>query len=408
MGRVNWIGGAPAVADVATVTLTAYDATTTYKITRNGKTVSTVGTGGTTATTATALQALLAASAIPEFLEVTWTVNSSTITATSKTAGLPTAALFSSSVSGGAGTIGTFSVTTTYSGPNDWATAVNWDTGVLPAGGDDVWVENTSQSILYGIDQHTLTLNSLTIPYTFSGTIGLPRINVSGAYVEDRSTYLKISATTVNIGAGSGAGSGRIKLNTGTNAATVTVYGMGTTVEPGIESFLYLGAHASNVFNLASGSVAIASFSGETATVPVITVNGGNGTLLRCGAGATLTTVTVNGGKVTVNSNVTTVTVNGGVYTQAAGVWTTMNCWSGTAVTRTASTHATTIIGPTGQVDCSQAMGTVTFTNGTIYKGGQLLDPYNQVVMSNPFSLPDGGPQDIIVKRKAGGTVKVA
>ena len=70
MATKRWKGGALAVSQVGTFTLTAYDVLTTYKITINGKVVSVLGQGGTTATTATALQAALTASTIPEFTKV--------------------------------------------------------------------------------------------------------------------------------------------------------------------------------------------------------------------------------------------------------------------------------------------------------------------------------------------------
>src|SRR5438067_3371208 len=118
MGQKRWKGTAASVAQVTTVTVGTYDAATTYKVTINGKTVSQVGTGGTNATTAAALQALLAASAEPEFTEVTWTVASNVVTATAATKGKPFT--LTTAVSGGTGTISQATPTAS-SGPNDYS-----------------------------------------------------------------------------------------------------------------------------------------------------------------------------------------------------------------------------------------------------------------------------------------------
>ncbi|HXE43069.1 MAG TPA: hypothetical protein VN516_08595, partial [Candidatus Baltobacteraceae bacterium] len=141
MATQNWLGIATAVSQVTTVTIGTYDATTTYKVTIGGQTISTLGTGGTNATTATALKNLLAASTHPYFAAVTWTVNSAVITGTATTAGVPF--VLTTAVSSGTGTISN-STTTASSGPNDWSTALNWDSGTVPAAGDNVYIKNTS------------------------------------------------------------------------------------------------------------------------------------------------------------------------------------------------------------------------------------------------------------------------
>jgi hypothetical protein len=403
MGTKRWRGDAPAVAQVATVTLTAYDATTTYIVTVNGKQVSVLGQGGTTATTATALQTALAASTIPEFLEVTWSVNSSTITGTAKTAGKPFTA--TSSVSGGAGMIGAFSTTTASSGPNDWSTAANWDTGAVPVAADDVYIENTSSAILYGLDQHTVTLNSLNIAATFTGTIGLPRINGSGstAYFEYRPAYLQIGVTTCNIGTGSGSGSGRIKINFGAVQTAVNVYSTGSAAETGIPSLLLLGTHASNVVNCNKGSLGIAYFGGETSTVLTLDIgfvaNQAGDSNVTTGAGTTLTTVNQYGG-VWVNratGGVTTFTQYAGTSTWLGGTWTTANLWGGKCFAATTGTFATSNVGKGATLDASQDMRAKTLTNCTLFAGATLNDPDGTLTFTNPFLLSGCGIADITV-----------
>ncbi|MGH2437495.1 MAG: hypothetical protein ACRDFA_10920, partial [bacterium] len=87
MATKRWLGTAVAVAQISTVTITAYDIATSYKVTIGGVTVSVVGQGGTTTTTATALKNALAASTHPYFDGITWTSATNVVTGTADVAG---------------------------------------------------------------------------------------------------------------------------------------------------------------------------------------------------------------------------------------------------------------------------------------------------------------------------------
>ena len=87
MATMRWKGAAQAVAQVTTVAITAYDATTTYKLTINGKTVSTSAAGSANATAA-ALVTAWNASTDPELAEVTASGSTSPLTLTGDTAEL--------------------------------------------------------------------------------------------------------------------------------------------------------------------------------------------------------------------------------------------------------------------------------------------------------------------------------
>ncbi len=424
-----WNGHAQPVAQVVTITISGYHASTTYSITINSKTVSVAGTTDT-AGTASALQVALAASTIPEFAEVTWTYPGSgaVVTGTAATPGVPFTA--TSSVSGGSGTIGAVTTTTANSGPNVYSATANWSLGYVPqatlaapvqaaaaaasggslsngttyywiitattqtgetiksnqqslaittpnltatlswaqvagatgykvyrstttdtyttpalvttitsgstvtyndtgtavgagappgvstAVGDDVCLTNSASSILYDIDQSTLTVTSFSVDATYTGDIGLPRTNAAGGYVEYRTTSLKLGIPTLNLGRGEGAGSGRLKFDLGTVQSTVNVYGAGNPAEQGVPAVLLKGTHASNVLNVHRGSVGAAFFPGETGTVA--TARLGYQTSQQTdadvvlGDGCTLTTISQNGGKVVFGSNVTTLTQRGG------------------------------------------------------------------------------------------------
>jgi len=95
---------AVSVRQVSTITITAYDAATTYKVTIGGTDVTQIGTGGTAAQTAQALTAALNASVNANFTPITWTSSGTVITGKADVGGV--AFTPTTSVTGGAGTIG--------------------------------------------------------------------------------------------------------------------------------------------------------------------------------------------------------------------------------------------------------------------------------------------------------------
>ncbi len=287
MGTVIWEGGAPAIAQVDTITIALTWATgDTATLTIGTRTlVLTVGTDATTANVATAIKEMWNGDAqtgsgdhtfsetgndITEFDEITATVNGSVVTLTSDTAAVPFTVTVTGDGTAGDGTA-VVAASIANAGPNAWDTATNWDTGAVPANGDDVVIENSSISILYGIDQSAVTLATLTRKSTFTGTIGLPRNNVAG-YVEYRPTYLAISATIVNSGQGTGTDSGRFKLDVGSNITTLNLYKTGTRTETGVPAFLFKGTHTDNEINVNRGDMGLAFFGGETANFETMRV----------------------------------------------------------------------------------------------------------------------------------------
>lgn len=384
----KWRGDAPAVAQVTTVTIGTYDATTTYKVTINGKTISTLGTGGTNATTATAFQALLNGSTIAEFAEATWTVNSNVITATADKAGKPFT--LSTSVSGGTGTISN-STTTTSSGPNDVNVAANWSTGATPANTNDLVIENTSSSLLYNLGSLSgVALNSLTVSQTFTGTIGLPVINAdsSTTYFEYRTQYFTIGSTTVTVGGPTGQGSGRIKLNLGSGGSTtVNVTNTGNPLESGLEAMLLVMTGSGNSLNVSRGSVGVAVLAGETATLSLNTsqVTSTSDAQVRLGSGCTLSTFKMQSGRNILNCGATTITVYGGDLTlQGTGATTTLNLNGGTCHYNTSGTLTTAKVAGGASLLFGANLAGATVTNTTIEKGATLLDPDSAVTWTNP------------------------
>ena len=85
-----WRGDAVDVTQVDTLTVGGtVEAGDKFITTINGKDVTVSATTTSTSTTATEIKTALAASTIPEFAEITWTVNSAVVTGTAKVAGKP-------------------------------------------------------------------------------------------------------------------------------------------------------------------------------------------------------------------------------------------------------------------------------------------------------------------------------
>jgi len=397
---IKWRGDAAKVAQVSTVTITGFDAATTYKLTINGKVVSVLGTGSTAAT-ATALQVALAASTIPEFLEVTWTVNSSTVTGTAVTAGVPFTV--TSSVSGGAGTIGAVS-TTAGSGPNDVSLAANYVGGVLPANGDTLVFENTSSSALWNLSSlSAVALAALTIKANYTGLIGLPEVNAMSAtpankYQEYRTTKLTIGATTVTIGDGAGAASGRIKLNTGSGGTNLTVHATATPVDAGNSAVYWMGTGTNNVY-VSKGTVDIAMYANDAASVAVLgqgyQTNIPNDTTVRLGAGSTVTTINKTGGITEIYNGCTTLNNYTGVTYLMGGAVTTINVYG---LSSSATASSVVIIGTGtitnlnvfqyGVANLNWALNPVTITNTAVYAAAILYDTAGRGTYTNAPTTP--------------------
>jgi hypothetical protein len=179
MATVRWVGKAQSTAQLDTITISAYDAATTYSVTINGKVVSVAGVTSTSAT-ASALATALQASEEPEFTEITFAAASSTVTCTANTAGTP----FTMTVgaSGGTGTMST-TTTTANSSPNDLNNAKNWSGGSLPTNADDVVFDAGEVDVKWNLSSLSgVTLTSLTRRVGYTGKIGLPEYNQDGSF----------------------------------------------------------------------------------------------------------------------------------------------------------------------------------------------------------------------------------
>lgn len=269
----------------------------------------------------------------------------------------------------------------------DWGTAANWSPSGVPVNSDDVYLENSSQDVTGTLDQSAVTLSSLNIAGTYTGTIGTS------------STYLQIGATTCNIGYHTGPGtpthSGRIMLNFGSVQTTVNVEGSASTgTDSNLEPIRLIGSHASNAINVTGGNVGIATNSAsETATMATVNVAGGT---IRLSDGVTNTTTNINTGSAEIGCAATTLTVRGGsVRTFGSGAITTLVVDGGTVEADSSGTVTTARVAQGGTLDFSGDTRSKTVTNCEMQAGATLLEPNNAVTFTNGIDLLRCGPQDV-------------
>ncbi len=372
MANAVFRGDAVAVAQINTITPASVTVGNIFTVTMNSKTVDYTATDTTVADVTAGIVALLNASTIPEFAEVTWADETTHVTGTANTAGKPFVNTSSSAT--GTGSAGHSFVTlddgtgasVLSNGPNHWS-AANFSTGVLPTASDDVFIGDTDVDILYDIEDSAGTIIvSLTISSGYTGSIGLPKADVSGiSYEEYRPRNLQINTTgNIIIGRGSGSGSPRIQLDLITSDATVTVYKTGSSSETEFRSLYLVGAgttgHTLKVFG---GQVDIAMREEDTADFTNITVTE-NGEV-RCGPGVTLDTVTANGNSELVTRQaVTTMNCNdSATIVHYEGVITTANINGGILIYNATEAITTLVLGPSTRFDASNNANNFIVTN---------------------------------------------
>lgn len=241
------------------------------------------------------------------------------------------------------------STTTENEGPNDWRTLANWSTYELPVNGDKVYIIDNAYSILYGLDQSSVTLAELHVEQTFTGYIGLPIIHVNASdatitYPEYRTKHLKISATEVFIGDKAGNGSQRLKFDFGSAQTTILVTNSGSRINDATPPIQILGTHASNALNVNRGDVAVAFYPGEVSTFATIRQafidNAETDSTLYVGDDVTLTNVIKSGGIATLKSATTLIDQTAGTLTVEEGAHTEINAYAGSVFYNSTGTLA--------------------------------------------------------------------
>lgn len=401
MATRTFRGDAQNVIDTWTFLISSTTNTHTFTLTRNGKSYTVTADGVLTAAQlATALQVLLAASTEPEFAEYTWTVDTATITGTSKVTGRP--ATFTKS---GTGT-STLTNTLAGTGANTWK-ASNFDGG-LPATGDEVYFHSTDTPVLYGINQTGVALDILDVSLSYEANIGNPPFNTSGSepYYEDRQKPLLIGASIVRLGTGSGRGGGCWYLRL-EGSGEVLVYGSGTSDDPNYHPIrIEATTNSLSSISVFGGAVDFDPYSQGTSTLTEANISGGG--VLRAGGLMSVASINVTGNGAyaafidnAVNpSTLLEVRDNGraeidGTGSVSVDTIVTVTVLGGSVRWRAKGRISTLAIGANAVMDFSSSPYPVTVTNCSMTAGATLLDPNGMVTFTNPIALTNCGLEDV-------------
>ena len=271
------------VDEQQSITLTGTPSGGTFTITFNGQTTSSIAYNASAGTVQTALEGL--ANIDPGDVTVTGSAGGPwLVTFVGKYAGTNVVQMTAtSSLTGSSGQSMVVTTTTANTGPNNWDNAANWSPSGVPATGDDVRFEIGNTDCLYGLDQSAVTLASLHIAMSWTGKLGLKKVNDAG-YIEYRTLSLTCGITDLKIGTADGSGSGPtlVRINTGTAATTIVVKNSGSGAESGMPAVIWRGDHNDNVITVHAGEFGCSWWSDESSHISGLTQLGGTVYLKNC------------------------------------------------------------------------------------------------------------------------------
>ncbi len=409
-----WQGQAPAVAQVDKLSVTTYDGLSVYQLKVNGEVIaSTTGAGSQSLTAIALASGWNAATGIPYANVITALATGIDVRFTADVAGNPFTV--SGNVTGGTGALSAVTGVTSNSSPNAWGNVKNWSPTGVPVATDDVVLRDSDVSVLWDLDQNTVTLASLVIEQSFTGVVGLnKRAFVTGANGENnsaraeyRGNYLDIGWDTCRIGEnfsiGTAAGSQRLKLdNAKAGSSTTEVFNTASASvdanQPAVR-LIFANAGADLRIRNGSGGVGVAvDDAGETTTMGDISVaDATTASRVFIGQGVTFDTFTQDGGENILRSaaGVTGITVNGGLLSiEGDGYAVTALTVNGGVVypnnTPTGGNAITTITVDGGTVDGTQSRAARTWGTVNLGAPGSTLRADDDVVTITTLNEPDG------------------
>ena len=257
-----------------------------------------------------------------------------------------------------------------------WSLAANWSPATVPVATDDVYIVSGSVNIT-GLDQSTITLNSLTVGTQYSGTIGSSgtklQINATNFVFSGTgaTNYIEGQFTTVTV------------QNTSTNTAALNLSGSSDT----ITTLRILGGR---------GGVNIASSCNLVTTIEQI---GAEGVTTTIADGTTIGAscqLRIDSGRMELNQAIPTITVFGGELEAGldSGTVTTLDIYGGRVRWNpSAACVITTLNLYNGLFDSRDSLApTFTVTNTTVHEGG-IIDERSgleNATWTNPLSLEGG------------------
>jgi len=402
-----YTGKAKAIVQISRVTVSAYDAATTYSLTVNGISITAIA-AGSAAATATALAAAWNASTQPYFSPVTASTDSSPavdVLLTADEAGFPFTV--TSSVNGGSGTISSVTDDAVATGPYHWNNADNWSTGSVPGNADNIFIALTGARLCWEIDRSgdspaelwtRLSLRGdARVGLSFSGVAtSADGDTVSSEQPEYRSQYLKAAITTVDAEYDPTVavitGSGRLHIHNTAVAASITTIAASAsaaadTTHPAV-CLLFDDADADLYVTDGRGGAGVGVGNpGETATFGDLVVDDDtNVSRVFLGKGVTHSTVQQSGGTVDLDAAATmpAITIdNGTCSVRGTQAVTSLTVNGGTVICNTTGTISTLTQADGSVVDFHQSGRARTVTTWN-YNGGQRrIDDYVTITNDN-------------------------
>ncbi len=407
MAVVKWKGGAQAVAQVTTITFSAYTSGQTYTVVINGKSVSYTAAASTAADVSSGLQAAIAASGGAEFSTMTASGTTSLIL-TSNNPGEPTT--ITASATGGI--TATVTATTAATGPNHFDNANNWIGGALPSAGDDLVFEDSSYGVLYALED-TDNYGDITIDSTFTGEIGLPVQNATG-YREYRPRFLKLgdgtSSYALTVGLGTGRQPPRVFIDANLADVTAKIYNSGNSATDEMPIVLKNTGSASTL-DVYAGKIHVdADSAGDLANLRITPADGGsNNVYVLIDEAVDAGVIVQTGGVLEVRGVASSIDASNNaqarfVLAAACPIIVAANgatvYWESTAgVTTSISVHAR------GSVDFARNGAAKTVAAAVLYASGSITDPLGIVTWTTGVDLLGCGIQDVTLNLGRGRTI---
>ncbi|MEY5060716.1 MAG: hypothetical protein RIS45_637 [Planctomycetota bacterium] len=367
-------------AKVVTITITADSTgntavwTATFTLDDNTTTTITYTEDGSPTPTeiAAGLHAAFNASTHPELRRITSTNPSGGVWVLTGTAGRPF------TVSLNDNDDGTHTQVTTTAGVSnsDYAQGSNFSLQAVPVNSDNVTIggpgpAQQAASILYGLYQETVTINAFNVLPEYNGNIG--RIEDGVNY------YLVVDPDSFDF-----RGAGSLNLIDLTDAPIAGYIKSAASPTQGRKA-IYLKGSALTTWEIARGSVGIAAFPNETATITTLLVsydqNQGSDCDVELGSGLTLTTLTQSGGNVLQKCATTTTSVHKGATWRSFGTGAigTLNVY-GTCYPESSGTITTCNLYGTMDLSGDRTARTISTLNR--YPGSVLILPLSGITLT--------------------------
>ena len=266
----------------------------------------------------------------------------------------------------------------------DWGVAANWSPSGVPIADDDVFLENTNQSVTGTLDQSAVELDSLNIAQSFTGSVGLA------------GTPLQIDSPIVNIGynngPGSPSGSPLINLVLDAVASVITVSNTGNSSDSTKSPVRLLTNSSSTTLEIRKGKVDLAMGTGQVASIGAIVMswltNKAGDVDLFIGNGVTLTTIDQQAGDLVISSACITLAFESGTLkTRGSGTIGTLTVSGGIATLDSTGTITTMAIDG-GTVDFTKSSVARVVTNLKLNPGGTLKHNPGDMTFTN-WTEPD-------------------